>query len=319
MLAPSVFKEIRENPTLRPHLKVVVQFLAYLRHTENVKFRVHGEYFEEEGQFMADSTLNFPYMHRWKDEYRKGVLAKFYQLEDWFKENPSPITMLTLTTFHDTNKWGGKAHSSEGAGITIPESFDLLKHSWDFLRDALRYYLPHVPFVWIMEPHKSGYPHLHVVLFADVDERTQNAIRALWSKKYKAGSFEHGVDFVVSKPEGGIKSIRNYLMKYIVKGFTKTGSKFGEVEGWSAGELVFNALVWKNKWRLFGASRDLCKVMAYHKKPDEKKVKFYATEILNDNGENHPVWLLQEPTGWGNHTRLYREIPKPVFTDEKNL
>jgi hypothetical protein len=56
-------------------------------------------------------------------------------------------------------------------------------------------------------------------------------------------------------------------------------------------------------------------VIAYQKKSDEEKVKWYGTEILNDNGEKHPVWLLQEPTGWGNHTREYREIPQFNFED----
>jgi hypothetical protein len=175
-----------------------------------------------------------------------------------------------------------------------------------------------VPYVWVMEPHKSGYPHLHVIIFANVDERAQEAIKKLWAKKYKAGSFENGANFTVSKPEYGIKSIRNYLMKYVVKGFLSTGSKFGEGDAWSAGELVFNALVWKNQWRLFGASRDLTKIMAYQKKADDN-VKWYATEILNVSGEDHLVWQLHEPTGWKNHTRPYREIEKPIVSEEKWL
>src|SRR5208337_1365379 len=56
--------------------------------------------------------------------------------------------------------------------------------------------------------------------------------------------------------------------------------------------------LWEYRWRLFGTSRNLCKVMAYYKKDDEKDVKWYATEIMNDNGAKHSVWLLQEPTGW---------------------
>jgi len=52
----------------------------------------------------------------------------------------------------------------------------------------------------------------------------------------------------------------------------------------------------------FGASRDLCKIMVYIKKDDDKAVKGYATEILNNNGDKNLVWLLQEPSAWGNHT-----------------
>jgi hypothetical protein len=39
----------------------------------------------------------------------------------------------------------------------------------------------------------------------------------------------------------------------------------------NAGELVFNALIWKNGLRLFGALRDLCNVMLYNKKTNELK------------------------------------------------
>ena len=58
--------------------------------------------------------------------------------------------------------------------------------------------------------------------------------------------------------------------------------------------------------------------MAYTKKTDEK-VKWNATEILNADGQKHLVWQLRVPTGWKNHTRVYREIQEPVFVDEKDL
>ena len=223
--------------------------------------------------------------------------------------------MLTLTTYQD----GHYSRSVWDKTLTIPEALCLLKNSWVYLRYAIRYYLPDTPWVWIMEPHKTGYPHLHVILFADVSEEVQDAIKKLWSEKYKAGSYEHGVDFVVSKPRQSIGSIRNYLMKYIAKSFTSTGSKFGESEIWGVGELVFNALVWKNGWRLFGASRDLCKVMAYQRKKDEKEVIWYATEMVSTDGKSYLVWQLEEPTGWKNYTRPYRELQKPVVIDEKDL
>jgi hypothetical protein len=70
-------------------------------------------------------------------------------------------------------------------------------------------------------------------------------------------------------------------------------------------------LLKKYCWWLFGASRDLGKVMAHNKEKDEK-VKWYATVILNTNGENNLVWQLKESTGWKNHTRVYREIERPI-------
>lgn len=275
---------------------------------------MHGEYQPDDAPLLEDTTLTFPYIHRWKSEYRRSVLAKFYQLEDWYEQNPTPITMLTLTTYQD----GAYSRQVLGESFTIPESFGLLKNSWVYLRHAIKYYLPDTSWCWIMEPHKTGYPHLHAVLFSDVSKGIQASIKNLWATKYNAGSYEHGVDFTANKPGQSVQSIRNYLMKYVAKGFTSTGSKFGEGDTWGAGELVFNALAWKNKWRFFGASRDLCKVMAYNKEKDES-VKWYATEILNTNGENNLVWQLEEPTGWGNHTQVYREIHQLVSVNEKDL
>jgi hypothetical protein len=61
---------------------------------------------------------------------------------------------------------------------------------------------------------------------------------------------EHGAVF--SEPP--VKSIRNYLMKYTVKGFRKSGSKYGESDDRITGELVFYSFVKKYRWRLFGAT-----------------------------------------------------------------
>jgi hypothetical protein len=57
-------------------------------------------------------------------------------------------------------------------------------------------------------------------------------------------------------------------------------------------------------WR-FGFSCDLCKVMAYKKKIDEK-TKWYVKEIPNPNGDDKLFWQLQKPTVWKIHVRTYR-------------
>lgn len=88
-------------------------------------------------------------------------------------------------------------------------------------------------------------------------------------------------------------------MKYLHKGFTSIGSKFGEGDDWSAGELVFYSLVKKYCWRLFGASRDLCKVMAHNKKVDDD-IEWYATELHDNNGVCHQTWLKD-----GHHIPKY--------------
>jgi hypothetical protein len=314
MTSLSLVGRVRENPALSRYFKVAFAFVSYLRATAECSFKLHGErYCDEDGEtYVFEREMEW--IHRWTETYRKAVQAKFYQLESWLKSNPCPVTMLSLTTYQD----GLYSTKITGDIVSIPASFDLLKSSWKRLRMALRQYLPNCNYVWIMEPHKTGYPHLHVIIFGEVSEKAQQAIRRLWSKNYKAGSANHGVDFSVKSPEESIRSIKNYLLKYLGKTFTSTGSKFGTIDTWGPGELVFNALVWKNKWRLFGASRDLCKIMAHQKEKDENR-KWFATEFVNADGQKNIVWQLMIPTGWNDCTQAYREIPIRLHCDEKCL
>ena len=299
LISPTLMKQIRENPALSAHHRTVFMFLSYLRTTAACSFKIYGDGCDVDGPFDIEKQIE--YIHRWTDLYRSGVLAKFYQLENWLKNNPAPVTMLTLTTYQD----GRYSTTVKGDIVTIPESFDTLKTSWKRLRMALRLYLPSNRYVWIMEPHKTGYPHLHVIIFEDVNKETQDAISRLWSKKYKAGSADHGVNFAIKTPDESIRSIRNYLMKYVAKGFSSTGSKFEDGHTWGTGELVFNALVWKHKWRIFGASRSLSKVMRHKKKSEVNVLRIYfGTELWDANGETHTTWLKE---GY--------KIPEPFIPD----
>ena len=141
-------------------------FLTYISRTAACSFKIYGDGCDVDGPF--DIEKNIEYIHRWTDIYRRSVLAKFYQMENWFKENSASVTMLTLTTYQD----GHYSTTMKGDIVTIPQAFDILKTSWKRLRMALRQYLPS-KYVWIMEPHKTGYPHLHVIIFGDVNEKAR--------------------------------------------------------------------------------------------------------------------------------------------------
>lgn len=303
--------QMKRNPAWAPYIKEVMDFRRYLRETENLSFTFYGEKMNE--GVLDDITSKMPYKHRWTPIYRRGVLAKFYQLEQYLIDNPTPITMLSLTTFHGYNKFRQESQNcinKKGHLISILESFDMLKTNWRLLKQHI-----HHPYVWIMEPHESGYPHMHVVILGTLTDDEKNRIIAFWADKYGTADKEHGAVFT----EPPVKSIRNYLMKYMVKGFRKSGSKFGEGDDWTTGELVFFALVKKYRWRLFGATRDLVKVMQYIPKNNGKEPFYYATELHHKNGTDNLMWLRQEKTGWKNHTRVYRELEKPDLIEEKGL
>ena len=268
-------------------------FRAYISRTHSCKILIRGK-ISVNGE-CEEIDQEREYLHRWTPAYRKAVVSKFYQLQDWWEKNPTPITLLTLTTYQDLKY----RRDDDSPRLSIEDGFTTLKKGWRWLSVWLRKYYPNIEYVQIMEPQRSGYPHLHVVLFGELPESAQESIRKLWSEKYKAGSADHGVDFSIRSPDNGIKSIRNYLMKYIAKTLIngKTGSKFeNEVNNWTPGELLFNATIRAHKWRLWGASLVLSEVMAY-KKSTPESYEWLSTDLKDENGEIHRIGGIEELPG----------------------
>jgi hypothetical protein len=152
-----------------------------------------------------------------------------------------------------------------------------LKESRTKLLDAIRNKYPGINYVWILEPHKTGFPHCHLVIFKEFTESEQNAIKVLWTCKYKAGSIDRGIEISSKNSDESILSIRNYLMKYMSK-------QFGTGEPWTKEELLFNAMVWETGTRMWGASKELTDVM---RKPETISDVIWDTVELLIPG---PVW-----------------------------
>ena len=62
------------------------------------------------------------------------------------------------------------------------------------------------------------------------------------SRVIMAGDYKHGLDFQFDRDfkNGDVKSLRNYLMKYLTKTFVES------IPEWTLEELVFNAIAWKD-------------------------------------------------------------------------
>jgi len=43
---------------------------------------------------------------------------------------------------------------------------------------------------FVIEPRASGYPHFHVIVFAEIPEFLQEKIKQPWPEKYQVGSNE---------------------------------------------------------------------------------------------------------------------------------
>lgn len=260
----AAFRKISFLKHLRPHLGDVKKMLDYINSTKKVQIRTTGDVLDHEDKSWIGVAQRYkPYIHRFHAIYRRAILAKFYQLDEWYSESPKPVTLVTMTCRHDYARDG---HYNPD-GYTIEQSFQVLKKSWQKLSMVLRYHLGDFDYVWVFEPHKMGYPHIHLIIFQEIPEDIQAKITQLCVHKYDMGSEEHAVNFEFKSPEEDIKSVKNYLMKYIVKSI--------EPEEVTPGILVFNAVMWARHYRLVGASARVSKAMA---RKDGKSDDFIWTE-----------------------------------------
>jgi hypothetical protein len=246
-------------------------FRDYLSETKGRKINLIGL-----TSSMEPVTIQIPYIHRWTEEYTNRQMSKLYQLEKWHNCHKLPVEMLTLTTYQD----GPHSVKIKGHEVTIEESFEILKNSWGNLLMVLRRKLGKFYYLAIMEPHKSGYPHLHVLIFRVLDEDTRAHTRILWSEKYGAGSKEHGVDFSIRKVDD-IKSLRNYLMKYLSKTFANTGDP---------GIERYNTVLWEKGYRVLTSDQALSKIMKRQPGEEEDTITWLATQLENPYGDKRTIW-----------------------------
>lgn len=214
----------------------VTQFEKYLSDVNKKIFRFF---------FKDDTIFNVPYKHRWSEQYKKSILAKMYQLDEWAKRRKLDIAMVSLTTAQD--------------GLTDNQILDNLKESWDLLRQTIS--KEHYQYFMLYEPHKSGVPHIHVLLFGKIKETDIKRLEKLWRDKYCMGN-DHSFKATIDKKEV-INSVVNYLMKYLGK--TVKGDKT-----FTPSELRFHSLFWETGYRMWSSTGYLTFVMGMIRKKSEK-------------------------------------------------
>jgi len=268
------YRITHSNPTER--------FKQYLQSTREYRLRLKGTNKD------CEVTVIVPYIHRKIEIYHKSILAKFYKLDEWMREFPGIVTLFTLTTYQGSKSRyhdGSYSQKMLGHDLTLPECFNLLKYSRAKLLNVLRNRYPGINYVWVLEPHKTGFPHCHLVEFRKFSEPEQIFIKQLWSSKYRAGSFDRGIDITSKTSFESIQSIRNYLMKYMTKQFG-----YGE-DPWTKEELEFNAMVWRTGTRMYGASKELTLIM---RRPEKKSdITWNTVDLLTRYGE-FEVWSRED-------------------------
>lgn len=241
------FNQIEFNRPLKSippaYKRLVADWQAYLDKTAELSISITKVNSKTGETF----TTSIPYVHRFTSVYRKSLLAKLYALDSYLGPDVKDVEMISLTTYQ--------------RGRDPMECLVQLKADLKRLLDLMRKRFGTVDYFYILEPHKTGYPHAHLAYFKKLTDAEKSYLIFAWSCVIEAGNLSHGLFF--SEPRasrdgeheaGSIGGIRNYFMKYVSKGLYSAEM--------SPAERLFNALLWDSKTRLWGCSRNFSKVMA---------------------------------------------------------
>lgn len=226
-----------------------------------------------------------PYMHRYCEPYKNLVLAKLYYATEYLGEN-CPCFMLTLTT---SNK-----------GVDYEECLSQVKYAKMKLNRKLRDW-GYKTKVSMLDPHKSGYSHFHVLIKGFITEDRVNKLKLFWSVNMGMGNFKNGLH--VRIPNSGVsnsffecghmKHLASYMMKYLSKSLT---SNFDDPRF-----LVFNATLWKTKSRFFSLSRDISKFV-------KEKLNWYKESLYGKKETSN--WEFVSAAVGDNEGNIINEIPR---------
>jgi hypothetical protein len=298
--------------------KLLPDFCSYMDMCDNSGFQATGismsksctkypSYQLEKGTGKNDygkRVVSGPLLNRWHPKRRTRWLAKMHQLAIWYEANRiDGCTLISLTGYQ------------ENSGLSIYDTWDNINESRSKILKILRKVYPKLDYFWVVEPHttnNSGYPHYHLAVFREVDnnikdsygEGMEDKLRRLYSKEWQTGSHTYGLDFKVMKGDHAIKDLKNYLMKYIAKGYINDA-------GWSEAELIFNSHLYgathgfrdpkagemldyrgqySKKYRLIGMSNNLSKLLKPEEEAKEQIIWLHTDEvepqeIKDENGE----------------------------------
>jgi hypothetical protein len=137
-----------------------------------------------------------------------------------------------------------------------------------------------------------------MMVFASFIEDEIKHIKELWHDMTGA-DIEKGIDF---NPGVGIKHLIAYVMKYMSKTLYHT------IHEWTLEEWIFNAIAHEKRYRLFGASNKLSKVMRLEIDSDDTvecfDVSLDGLKPRNDDDSVCSARIWQNPKMKQNHPLL---------------
>ena len=215
-----------------------------------------GQVLVFEDQKSGDKMV-MPHEHRWQSTYRRRTYARLksaerYVTQRW--EGAVPTTLLTFTAPHN---------DQQGEPRAFEAVLNDLKDGWDKARRVIRRETEGIEteYLAVYEPHGSGYPHLHVVLFGVAQPSIGRTVREYWVDRYVEGASADAQDCEVSRGRGAdLSQPAAYIMKYLSKSLARDGEAAEtalESMPTVHGYVEFSALMWATGSRTYSMSGGL--------------------------------------------------------------
>ena len=201
--------------------------------------------------------LVLPHEHRWSSTYRRRTYARLkaaerYVTSKW--DGAVPTTLLTLTAPHNDNS--GEPRAFEAV-------LSDLKGGWENARKVIDRETDGVDteYLAVYEPHESGLPHLHVVLFGVARPSIGRKVQEYWVDRYVEGASANAQHCEVSRGRGvDLSQPASYVMKYLSKSLARDGeAEQTALEAMPTvhGYVEFSALMWATGNRTYSMSQGL--------------------------------------------------------------
>ena len=208
------------------------------------------------GDVDGDEVLVIPHNHRWTPEYRQQTYAKLKAAERFVRRTWGevvPTTLLTLTAPHK---------DENGEWRAIADVMEDLSDGWDKARRVLDRELDgaKTEYLAVWEPHKTGYPHLHVIVFGAARPSVGEKIVDMWTERYVENASENAQSVDVRRNRSAqIENPAAYVMKYLSKTLAREETDSDDSDGSPgvSGFEVFSALLWATGKRHYSMSQGL--------------------------------------------------------------
>ena len=179
---------------------------------------------------------------------------------------PVFLTITAPTKYHKKDKEGNHIIPPNETAKRLSEMWNNFTNLQVFqrLRDTYN-----ITYFRVYEPHKSGVPHLHCMLFLPTTAilEVKKKFYEYFSNKSKWGANKGAIDFRYTwyKEKGGAVG---YIMKYILKSFKNEDDT-----------KIQHSVYWyvKHRIRRFLSSRTLCKLSLY------RKVRYYFKNFFDND------------------------------------